>query len=444
MGNASNPNSPKFPRFIIVGLVLVASPFAAGAQSSDGVRFTLGDAARMAAQRAPTAMAARERAIQYGARSFQMRSDLLPSLTTEAQVDGGTDAPLTTTDGGTVSGYPGTDHTVDMRFRVSQRLLDLPAIGRWRASSADVEAARGSAADAAEDAAESGALAYIRVLRANEQLQARIADSALALELLDIARQQLLAGTAISLDVTRGESQLASAVSQLITTRNELATARLELLRVLALPMDTRLALTDSLRAPGLPDLEVTEAEAVRQALATRGDVLTAVATGTAARRRTDAYRAERLPTVSLFGSVGSNSDGFADQNSYGLQVNVPLFDGFRRKAKVAESQAREREADAQLEEVRLRTEVEIRTALLDLGAARERVAAAQVQLRLATQEVNQARERFKAGVAGNADVISASLVLNDARDLVVDALTAYHTGRVGLARARGRSTWLP
>jgi outer membrane protein TolC len=430
-------------RVVIVAAALVASPLVAGAQAMAGARLTLGDAARMAAQRAPSAVAARERAIQYGARAFQQRSDLLPSLTSEAQVDGG-DATFTSNSSGSFPIVTGSGRTVDTRFRLTQRVLDLPALRRWRAAISDVDAARGSALDAADAAAEEGASAYLRVLQAQGRLEARIADSALAAELLDIARQQLRAGTAIALDVTRAESQLASAVSQLITTRNERATARLELHRVLALAMDARVELADSLVPPGLADLEVPEAEAVRLALATRGDVVTVVAAAEAARRRTEAYRAERFPTVAVFGSIGSSTDGIAEDKTYGIQLSVPLFDGFRRKARVAEGQAREREAEAQFQDVRLRTEVEIRTALLDLGAARERVAAAQVQLRLANQEVAQARERFRAGVAGNADVISASLVLNQARDLVVDALTAYHAGRVGLARARGRSTWLP
>ena len=51
---------------------------------------------------------------------------------------------------------------------------------------------------------------------------------------------------------------------------------------------------------------------------------------------------------------------------------------------------------------------------------------------------MSQARERFQAGVAGNADVITASLTLNAARTQLVDALTSYQAARVALARAQG------
>ncbi len=76
--------------------------------------------------------------------------------------------------------------------------------------------------------------------------------------------------------------------------------------------------------------------------------------------------------------------------------------------------------------------------ALLDLASAREQVEAARERQQLAEQEVAQARERFRAGVAGNADVITASFSLNAARTGLIDALTAYQAARVSLARAEG------
>src|SRR5260221_14731893 len=74
----------------------------------------------------------------------------------------------------------------------------------------------------------------------------------------------------------------------------------------------------------------------------------------------------------------------------------------------------------------------------LNLRSSSEAVGAARERLALAEQEVAQARERFQAGVSGNADVITASLTLNTARTQLVDALTSYQSARVALARAQG------
>ena len=64
-------------------------------------------------------------------------------------------------------------------------------------------------------------------------------------------------------------------------------------------------------------------------------------------------------------------------------------------------------------------------------------------RLTLAEQEVSQARDRFNAGVAGNADVVNASLALTRSRTLVNDAETGYQLARVSLARATGSVTTL-
>jgi outer membrane protein TolC len=91
--------------------------------------------------------------------------------------------------------------------------------------------------------------------------------------------------------------------------------------------------------------------------------------------------------------------------------------------------------------DTRRQVETDVRSALLTLRATREEVAAAQARLTLAEQEVAQARELFKAGISGNSDVINASIGLNGARDLVIDALARYHQSRVALANAQGTTT---
>jgi outer membrane protein len=84
-----------------------------------------------------------------------------------------------------------------------------------------------------------------------------------------------------------------------------------------------------------------------------------------------------------------------------------------------------------------------VRSALLDLSSAREQVDAVRERVRLSEQEVSQARDRFAAGVSGNADVISASLSLSGARTSLVEAEAAYQAARVALARAEGTITSL-
>ena len=143
-------------------------------------------------------------------------------------------------------------------------------------------------------------------------------------------------------------------------------------------------------------------------------------------------------------GVIGKNWNRLLPTYSWGVQLSVGLFDGFRREGRVQEQMAASRETDAKLRDLRAQSALEVRAALLDLSAALEQVEAVRERLRLAEQEVSQAQERFRAGVAGNGDVITALLSLNQARTLRNDALASYQGSRVALARAMGEVQQLP
>jgi outer membrane protein TolC len=201
--------------------------------------------------------------------------------------------------------------------------------------------------------------------------------------------------------------------------------------------------LTDSLGAPRLDSLP-DEQRAVETALRERADVRAAREQMNAVHNQIRAIRAERLPTLGLVadhGVIGKNPAHLLPTYTWGVQVSVPVFDGARRSSRIAEQSAIERELDVRERDLRSQVTVDVRSALLDIASAREQVEAGRERVRLAEQEVSQARERFAAGVAGNADVISASLSLSAARTALVDIEASYEAARIALARAQGTLT---
>jgi outer membrane protein len=434
----------------LVACVIAVSP--ARAQTPAPVSLSLGDAARLAAKQNGTAVAARFRAEQAGARVTQHRADLLPNVSASALENGRT---LNTATFGidfpTATGQPpvfdpngelqGPVNTLDTRAHFSQSLFDPAAIARVRSARASATASDLDADAAAEQAASNAAVAYVRAARAEAQLGARVADSTLAEDLLRIARDQLTAGVGVGLDVTRAQSQLATIRAQLIAARNDRGRTRLELLRQLGLPLDTRLTLIDSLAGLWFEDSLPSEEQAIAQALRSRPDLRSVDAQLTAIERQLGAVRSERLPSVSAFGdygAIGKNGGSMIGTYNWGVQLSLPIFDGLRREGRVEEQSALRGEVDVRRRDLREQASVEVRTALLDLASAREAVAAARERVRLAEQEVAQASERFRAGVAGNADVFTASVSLNGARTQVVDALASYQAARISLARSQG------
>src|SRR6202171_6392288 len=439
-----------------VMIAFASTPLAA--QQPTALPLSLGDAARLAAQHSAIAQGARLRAAEARARVRERRADLLPTVSGYVQEAGRTFNTSTLgIDFPTPAGQKpifdprgqveGPINTLDIRGRVQQNLLDFGAIGRVRSAQA---AARTSSADAeatAEQAATTASTAYVKAMRADADLHARQADTELATELLGIAQSQLQAGTGVGLDVTRARAQVAATRASLIASRNARDHAHLDLLRSLSLPVGTNIVLTDSLtttaaRTEPIPD----EATLVAQSLRARLYLLAEEQRVQAARQGLSAIKAERLPTLGLVaddGVIGKNGALLLNTYTWGLQVTIPIFDGFRREARVQEQRSVVREAEIRQHDLEQQAQADVRGAVLDLAAAREQLDAASERLSLAEQEVAQARDRFNAGVSGNADVVNASLALTASRTLVNDAETAYQLARVSLARATGSVTTL-
>jgi len=446
------------PRVIRLGagLSLLAALIAFGARAAQGQtpavqRLSLGDAVRLAAQQTAGVQSAQFRVQEAQARVTQAKSSLLPQVEaipnwTSRTVNSASfgfnfpaepgKPPLLDPNGQII----GPVRFYDFRGQVSQSVFDPAASQRVRAARANVSAANADVATVAEQAASNAAVIYVRSLRSDATLQARIADSSLASDLLQIARDQLSAGVGVALDVTRAQSQLAASRSQIIVARNDRDRARLELRRALNIPLDTPIELTDSLDI-SLAAPAAAEQEAVDLAMRTRPDVRAAEAQLSAAQQQISAIRATRLPTIGVFGNDGPTGLGFnhlLNTYTYGVQVTWPVFEGGRREGQLQEQEAVAHDIDVRRRDLRQQIAVDVRGAILDLNSAREQVSAARERQNLAEQEVTQARDRFRAGVAGNADVITALSSLNTARTAVIDALTAYQNARLSLARAEG------
>jgi outer membrane protein TolC len=457
-----NCQSHPRPRFWSAGITLtllvallafLARAASAQQVSADSttIRLTLGETVRLAARQNVTVESARYRVQAAQARVTQKRADLLPNLSAAASERRTTlnsaaafpiELPIPGIDpNGSILGPL---DVLDARARVSQSLFDPAARTRVQSARTSVAAADADVGQTADVAATTAANAYLNVLRSDAVYRARLQDSTLAAELLQIARDQVKAGTGVALDVTRARSQLTASRTQLIVARNERARTRIDLARTLGLPL-VNLELADSLATLPL-DVATTERAALAAAYSGRKDLQTLTLSAEAARQQASSIKKERLPTVGVVADYGiSQRNGRSYLGTYdlGLLLSVPIFDGFRREGRVEEQESQARELENRARDLRTQVEADVRTALLNLASSAEAVASARERLTLAEQEVAQARERFQAGVAGNADVITAAFTLNVARTQLVDALTSYQASRVALARAQGSITTL-
>lgn len=442
----------------LLAMALVVSPLASLAQETPGggpYRLSLGEAARLAAERNAAVLQAQSRVEAADARVRQSTSALLPSV--NANVLRGAHTLNTASFGldFSIPGVPplfdpagevvGPVHGADIRASAEMTLFDLSAFSRRKGAQAGADAARQEARAVEEGAAGAGARAYVMDLRARAEVDAREQDLELANELLEIAQGQVDAGVGVTLDVTRAEAQLATVKAQLLAARHRAEVADLALRRALQLAPDAQVELTSTLEEAAAQAPDATQA--VAQAMDARDDLAAAQAYREAATQSLSAVRAGRLPRLSLAGDEGYYGKGFdhmLNTYSWGIRLSMPLFDGFKRSSQVQEERARIHEMDYRIEDMKAEVSFQVKQALLNLSSAQEQASAAEDRLRLAQLEVDQEEERVKAGVSGTADVVRAAMRLNEARTARLDVLAALQAARVALAAAMGTVTELP
>lgn len=340
------------------------------------------------------------------------------------------------------STFIGPFNNFDARARLVQNIFNLSAIRNYQAGRAGVRLAEFEEQLAREQVASGTALIYLEALRASRAVEAAEANVTLAEALLKLAEDQHRAGVATGVDVTRAQVRLAAEQVRLAQAETSSEQARLNLQRVIGLPLGSTLTLTDQLRFTGepAPSVETAVAEAGRE----RREVRVAEEQVRASELERQAVRAELLPSLEFVGDYGVS--GITPTNTdlptrrVAIQLNVPVFNGGLTRGRMAVAASRERQAELELGSVRGQVEEDVRLALSQLRTAGAQVRAAEESLQLAERELEMARDRFRAGVADNLEVINAQTALANARDSQIAALAAYNAARLNLAASLGRA----
>jgi outer membrane protein TolC len=343
---------------------------------------------------------------------------------------------------GITNTFIGPFNNFDARARLVQTIFSLSAIRNYQAGQSLVRVAELQEELAREQVASGTALNYLEALRAERAVAAAQANVELAQTLRQLAIDQRNAGVATGVDVTRAEVRLAQEEVRLAQAQTSSEQARLNLQRVVGLPLESPMTLTDQLRFTDEPPPAVETA--VGQAAQTRREVRIAEEQIRASELERKAVRAEYLPSVEFVGDYGVS--GITPTNTdlptrrAAIQLNVPIFNGGLTRGRLTVATSRERQAELELGNVRGQVEEDVRLALSSLRTATAQVRAADESVVLAQRELEMSRDRFRAGVADNLEVVNAQTSLANARDAQITALALYNAARLNLAAALGRA----
>jgi len=347
--------------------------------------------------------------------------------------------------GFSVPGFPnivGPFNLHDSRLTVSQPLVDLHALYASRSGAATLQAAELTERDTRELVGLAVRDLYLQAVAAESRLKATRAQSDTARALLTQATDLKNAGVVAGIDVLRAQVQVRTQEQRAISAANEFEKLKLQLARAIGLPLGQDFVLADAM--PYAPLQTMALEEALNQAFASRQDYRAAEVRLQAAHASKRAALADNLPSLHLNADYGVIGRTPADTHStYAVmtQLRIPLFDAATTRGHVLEAEALVQRRTAELNDFRARVEYEVRAAFLDLRAADEQLHAAQDAMNLATQELEQTRDRFAAGVAGNIEVVQAQETVATATENYISSLYAHNVAKASLAHAIGAVT---
>jgi outer membrane protein TolC len=322
---------------------------------------------------------------------------------------------------------------------VSQTLFSYESIQRFRAARTAEQAAQLSYQDILDVVTLTVGNAYLRIIEADSRIKAQEAQVQNARALYDRAVDQVQAGTAPRIDATRTEVQLHTEEYNLSIARNNFAVAKLALGRAIGLPLGQQFELADTLPYSDITPLSVDDA--LQIAFKSRRDFRSALDSQKAAAQTLSAAKGERYPTVAVNGSYGDIGPTFGNSHgdfTFQAGVRVPLFTGGRIKGDITQAEAELRQRKAEAENIRGQIDQDIRTALLNLNAAKEQVEVAKQNVELANESLARSKDRFTSGVTDSVEVVQAEQALASANDQYITSLYNHNFAKLSLARALG------
>ena len=322
---------------------------------------------------------------------------------------------------------------------ISQTLFSFESIQRFRAARTAEQDAQLSYQDILDVVTLTVGSAYLQIIEAGSRIEAQQAQVRNARALYDQAVDQVQAGTAPRIDATRTEVQLHTEEFNLSIARNNFEVAKLALERAIGLPLGQQFELTDTLPYSDISPLSTDDA--LQIAYKSRSDFRSALGSQRAAAQTLSAARGERYPTLAVngdYGDVGSTFGHSHGDFSFQAGIKVPLFTGGRIKGNITQAEAALRQRKAEAENIRGQIDYDVRTAFLNLNAAKEQVEVAKQNVELANENLARSKDRFTSGVTDSVEVVQAEQALASANDQYITSLYNHNFAKLSLARALG------
>lgn len=283
-----------------------------------------------------------------------------------------------------------------------------------------------------DDIALSIANSYLQILFNKEQLKVQKNQNLVTKENIKRTQELIEAGSLPAGDIYELQATDATQEQQIISTENALLISKVALCQTLLLEDYATFDISDEVIDLPMSNITNETQEAIlAKAKESVKDVKIALSNVDVAKKDVAISRSSYLPT--LTGFVGYNTRwsestpfNFADQLSLfdgtavGLQLSVPILNGFATRGRVQRAKINQKRSEFQLKQAELDLERNVYQAYNDVINAKKSFEAAQKTLEARKQSFNFSKERYEVGLMNSFDFSQSTIAYENAQSEVL------------------------
>ncbi len=161
-------------------------------------------------------------------------------------------------------------------------------------------------------------------------------------------------------------------------------------------------------------------------------------------------YQLSYIPVLSLTGNYSKNAqrntfDFFAKGGQWfttsfvGLNLSVPIFDGFARSARIKRSRIELKQTENQIDNLKLTIDSDVEQSKISFKSAMAVLDFQKKNMQLAENVYNQTKKKFEAGTGSNTEITAAQTDLVTAQTNYINSLYSAIIAKVDYLKATGK-----
>ena len=282
---------------------------------------------------------------------------------------------------------------------------------------------------------------YEGVLLAKKELEVAEQATKTAHAVFDRSKARVESGVAVESDLLNAQVRLAARKQEFIRAQNNLSLARAELARAMGISSDEEIEPIETLAERALPEKSLEELE--KQALESRRDWKRIQSEEAAQKQSVEIAKSSFGPRVNAFADWEADNPTFVSGGGgsnwmAGIEVQLDLFQGGAKHAKLQHERAVEQKMAAVKDAARDAIRLEVRRAYYDFDATRQQLEVAKAAIAQAQESLRITQNRYESGVSTITDLLTAEEAASRTQVDYWQTVCHYQTSYASLELATG------